>query len=198
MLHFTMTGNTAVTNMWERKINQYVEKMPDGKFVDLYTDENIHCCGIALLVSGKVVALNQCPLCVLFPILYNRNAEMLSLSTWGVGDLNHNTNQTWEEAVEEHNINRDKIRKTDDVIVAYYIFDQYEDHPKKEDTVKDEFDELDAIRDKFMKSHEERMRILQDATDSLNTNMNQFNDEFKETDRQLEQISKDLDELLNS
>lgn len=199
MLHFTMTGNTAINNMCERMINRYLEKMPDGKIVNLHNDAIDQCCGIALLTSGKVVALYPQPLCTLKSLLYDRDAEMLSLSPWAISDLSHNTNQTWEEAVEEHNAIRDKLHKTDDIIIAYYIFDHYEDRPKEEDEV-DKIDEAFAnMHKKFMKRHEERMQTLQDAINSLNDTLNHANDDEDDSlSQQFDQIGKELDDLLDS
>lgn len=134
MFHTMISGNSDITGLWEYKLSNYVKLMPNGEFLNLHNDKIDHCCGIALLSSGDVVALY--PVCTLNPLIIRYN--IVKLTTYAVSNFSRRAGQTWHDAVSEHNQNcHITVSKPDqecsevyyfnDTIYAYYLFDKYED-----------------------------------------------------------------------
>lgn len=187
MLHIMISGNSAITNSWEKRMNKYIAKMPDGKFLNLHNDEIDHCCGIALLNCGDIVALY--PRCTLNKLIMKHDEEMVKLSTSAMSDFTRKAGQTWKDAVDCHNATSDEYNIYNDIILAYYIFDRYEDVPPRKDETSTGIDEIGKMRETFFKNHAARM-------DALNKVFKEATEGYDEVDAQIDASSKQLDELL--
>lgn len=204
MLHITMNGNATVEKYWEFKIMKIVNHMRNTDYYDINDDSGIRCLGVALRANGEMVAFTNTVSAYPQGILMGFGV-MKEMTI--VGSPLENGDISWKTFVENYN---DTMISNieffgDYAIVAYYIFDAYEDTGDKTNNLSenskntdDAFNELSKIRENFMNSHNERMHEFDAAIESLNKTLKATADYDNEITQTLDKTSKELDELLNS
>lgn len=209
MLHFTMSGNEIVEKYWETKIMKLVNRMKNTNYYDNHDHSNYRCLGVALCENGELLgftnSLNPYQQgIVLGSYITLKEIPVRANPLVSIEDIG------WKTYIE--NYNKGLLYNIDSLgnhaIVAYYIFDQYDDEISNGEVsnktfddapdIDSAFDELSKIRENFKNSHNARMQELNDAIKSLNKTMKSVDESNDEITRTLDETGKRLDALLNS